>query len=103
MTPAEQCSDLDRETARIRALGRVPLPLFPGTRPEQTARSAASREVDLDRESIWISYRPLSLEPRGPSNLSQFSRHRLATSVSPWERLKIGCGTPAVLRRGTVG
>jgi predicted GH43/DUF377 family glycosyl hydrolase len=74
-------------------------PLFPGTRPEETACDAASREVDLDRESIWISYRPLSLEPRGPSNLSQFSRHRLATPVSPWERLKIGCGTPPVLTR----
>jgi predicted GH43/DUF377 family glycosyl hydrolase len=38
-------------------------PLFPGTRPEETACDAASREVDLDRESIWISYRPLSLSP----------------------------------------
>jgi len=74
-------------------------PLFPGTRPEETARDAASREVDLDRESIWISYRPLSLEDRGPSNLGQFSNHRLATPVSPWERLKIGCGTPPVLTR----
>jgi predicted GH43/DUF377 family glycosyl hydrolase len=74
-------------------------PLFPGTRPEETACSAASREVDLDRESIWISYRPLSLEPRGPSNFSQFSRYRLASPVSPWERLKIGCGTPPVLTR----
>jgi predicted GH43/DUF377 family glycosyl hydrolase len=44
-------------------------------------------------------YRPLSLELREPSNLSQFSRHRLATPVSPWERLKIGCGTPPVLTR----
>jgi beta-1,2-mannobiose phosphorylase / 1,2-beta-oligomannan phosphorylase len=70
-------------------------PLFPGTRPEETASDAASREVDLDRESIWISYRPLSLEVRGPENVSQFSHHRLATPVSPWERLKIGCGTPS--------
>jgi len=74
-------------------------PLFPGTRPEETACSAASRDVDLDRESIWISYRPLSLESRGPSNLGEFSHHRLATPVSPWERLKIGCGTPPVLTR----
>jgi len=72
-------------------------PLFPGTRPEETACGAASREVDLDRESIWISYRPLSLESRGPGNIGQFSNHRLATPVSPWERLKIGCGTPPVL------
>jgi predicted GH43/DUF377 family glycosyl hydrolase len=74
-------------------------PLFPGTRPEDTARCAASRELDIDRESIWISYRPLSLEPRGPSNLGEFSHHRLATPVSAWERLKIGCGTPPVLTR----
>ena len=74
-------------------------PLFPGTRPEETARDAASRELDLDRESIWISYRPLSLESRGPDNLGEFSHHRLATPVSPWERLKIGCGTPPVLTR----
>src|ERR1700689_2312604 len=47
-------------------------PLFPGTRPEETARDDASRELDLDRESIWISYRPLSLEPRGPDNLEEF-------------------------------
>jgi predicted GH43/DUF377 family glycosyl hydrolase len=72
-------------------------PLFPGTRPEETVRDAASREVDIDRESIWISYRPLSLESRGPGNIGQFSNHRLATPVSPWERLKIGCGTPPVL------
>ncbi len=72
-------------------------PLFPGTRPEETVCREASREVDLDRESIWISYRPLSLESRGPGNVDQFSNHRLATPVSPWERLKIGCGTPPVL------
>jgi beta-1,2-mannobiose phosphorylase / 1,2-beta-oligomannan phosphorylase len=74
-------------------------PLFPGTRPEDTACCAASRELDLNRESIWISYRPLSLESSGPDNLSEFSHHRLATPVSPWERLKIGCGTPPVLTR----
>jgi len=74
-------------------------PLFPGTLPEETACDEASREVDLDRESIWISYRPLSLETRVPSNLGEFSNHRLASPVSPWERLKIGCGTPPVLTR----
>jgi predicted GH43/DUF377 family glycosyl hydrolase len=74
-------------------------PLFPGTRPEETACNAASRELDIDRESIWISYRPLSLEARGPDNLGEFSHHRLAAPVSPWERLKIGCGTPPVLTK----
>ena len=37
-------------------------PLFPGTRPEETACQAASRMVDLDHESIWISYCPMALE-----------------------------------------
>ena len=33
-------------------------PLFPGTRPEETANLPALRDVDLNRESIWISYCP---------------------------------------------
>ena len=56
--------------------------------------------MDLDRESIWISYCPTALEGREPHRLGQFtSHHRLATPVSPWERLKIGGGTPPVLTR----
>ncbi len=99
-------------------------PLFPGTRPEETACQAALREVDLAHESIWISYCPMALEgpepshgeqplgeerrrscptaSRGPEpcHLGLFnSHHRLATPVSPWERLKIGAGTPPVLTR----
>ncbi len=75
-------------------------PLFPGTRPEETARHPASREVDLDRESIWISYCRLVMESHGPNRLGQFtSHHRLATPVSPWERLKIGGGTPPIVTR----
>ena len=75
-------------------------PLFPGTRPEETVRRPASAEVDLDRESIWISYCPLSLEGPGPNRAGHFiSHHRLATPVSPWEQLKIGGGTPPILTR----
>jgi len=33
-------------------------PHFPGTRPEETACHGESQAVDLDRESIWISYWP---------------------------------------------
>lgn len=74
-------------------------PLFPGTRPEETACCPESREVDLDRESIWISYCSMALESPEPC-LSPFScHHRLASPVSPWERLKIGGGTPPVLTR----
>jgi predicted GH43/DUF377 family glycosyl hydrolase len=56
--------------------------------------------VDLDRESIWISYCPMSLKASEPDCLCRFtSHHRLATPVSPWERLKIGGGTPPILTR----
>ena len=75
-------------------------PLFFGTRPEETARHLEPREVDLDRESIWISYSPMAPEGDGHYLLAQFtSHHRLAAPVSPWERLKIGGGTPPVLTR----
>jgi predicted GH43/DUF377 family glycosyl hydrolase len=75
-------------------------PLFPGTRPEETACCCAPRELDLDRESIWISYCPLALEGDESHRFGQFTSHqRLATPVSPWERLKIGGGTPPILTR----
>ena len=75
-------------------------PLFPDTRPEETACKAELRVVDLDHESIWISYCPMALEGREQNRLGLFnSHHRLATPVSPWERLKIGGGTPPILTR----
>jgi predicted GH43/DUF377 family glycosyl hydrolase len=75
-------------------------PLFIGTRPEDTAFHPASRKVDLDRESIWISYAPMALEGGESCRIGAFaSHHRLATPVSPWERLKIGGGTPPILSR----
>jgi predicted GH43/DUF377 family glycosyl hydrolase len=83
-----------------RELGMLHRPLFPGTRPEETARHSKAREVDLDRESIWISYCPASLERCAPHPMCRFtSHHRLATPVSPWERLKIGAGTPPILTK----
>ena len=75
-------------------------PLFPGTRPEETACRPASRLVDLHRESIWISYCSTAMADCEPFHLSHFgSHHRLATPVAPWERLKIGGGTPPILTR----
>jgi predicted GH43/DUF377 family glycosyl hydrolase len=75
-------------------------PLFTGTLPEETVCKETSRLVDLDHESIWISYCPMALDGNEPHHLGLFnSHHRLATSVSPWERLKIGGGTPPVLTR----
>jgi predicted GH43/DUF377 family glycosyl hydrolase len=83
-----------------RELGMLHSPLFPGTYPEEIAIQHAFREVDLDRESIWISYCPAALKSHAPGRLGQFtSHHRLATPVSPWERLKIGAGTPPILTK----
>jgi len=75
-------------------------PLFAGTRPEETACHQGPREVDLDHESIWISYCPMppkakKTEPPGLFN----SHYRLAAPVAPWARLKIGAGTPPILTR----
>ena len=75
-------------------------PLFAGTRPEEIVRHPKSRDVDLDRESIWISYCPMTMVASEPYHFGHFAcHHRLATPVSPWERLKIGGGTPPVLTR----
>jgi hypothetical protein len=56
--------------------------------------------VDLDHESIWISYCPMPSAGLEPQHLGLFnSHHRLAAPVAPWARLKIGAGTPPVLTR----
>jgi predicted GH43/DUF377 family glycosyl hydrolase len=73
-------------------------PLFAGTRPEETACKPRSRQVDLDHESIWISYCPMAMEGHDPNHLGLFnSHHRLAAPVAPWEKLKIGGGAPPVM------
>lgn len=75
-------------------------PLFPGTRPKETACQSACRVVDLEHESVWISYCPIPPNGVEPHHGGQFnSHHRLATLVSPWEMLKIGGGTPPILTR----
>ena len=75
-------------------------PLFQGTRPEETVFQSKSRAVDIDHESIWISYCPVPLTNPEPDHIGLFnSHHRLASPVSPWERLKIGGGTPPLLTR----
>lgn len=75
-------------------------PLFPGTCPEDTVSDGTPRSVDLDRESIWTSYRPMHVNRSEQGEIGRLtSHHRLAAPVSPWERLKIGGGTPPVLTR----
>lgn len=79
-------------------LGMLHRPLFPGTRPEQTALRHDYDRVDTDRESIWISYCPMPDASTDYSALGIFnSHHRLAHPISPWEALKIGGGTPPIL------
>jgi len=80
--------------------GMLHRPLFPGTLPEDTVHSPAKRKLDIEKESIWISYCSGKLAGQGVLGLRRFtSHHRLATPVSPWERLKIGCGTPPILTK----
>jgi predicted GH43/DUF377 family glycosyl hydrolase len=75
-------------------------PLFPGTGQEETAGHPMSRDVDLDRESFWISNCPMALVASEPYHLGHFAcYHRLATPVSPWERRKLGGGTPPIMTR----
>jgi predicted GH43/DUF377 family glycosyl hydrolase len=75
-------------------------PLFPGTRPDETAGQGERRWVDRKRESIWISYCPMPVEGCEVQHLGLFNfHHRLATPVSPWEKLTIGGGTPPILTR----
>lgn len=75
-------------------------PLFTGTCPEETACQPSARKVDLDHESIWISYCPMRWVGNEPYHLGlNNSHHRLASPVEPWERLKIGGGTPPILTR----
>ncbi len=82
------------------AMALLHRPLFPGTRPEETASEPIPRAVDLQRESIWISYCPLGGPGDEPYYLSHFTLHsRLASPVAPWEALKIGGGTPPIMTR----
>jgi predicted GH43/DUF377 family glycosyl hydrolase len=75
-------------------------PLFAGTRPEETPCQRDLRTVDLDHESIWISYCPMASEHPDAESRGLFnSHHRLASPIEPWARLKIGAGTPPILTK----
>lgn len=75
-------------------------PLFPGTLPEDKAAGGEGTLLDLDHESIWISFCPMPAENPKPDDTNLFNSHqRLATPMFSWEILKIGAGTPPVLTR----
>jgi beta-1,2-mannobiose phosphorylase / 1,2-beta-oligomannan phosphorylase len=88
------------DPAGIPSLAMLHRPLFPGTRPEEKAHDPKCALLDIHRESIWVSYRPMNLDRDKPEPLCHSVSHfRLATPVAPWEQLKIGSGTPPVLTR----
>ncbi len=81
-------------------LAMIHRPLFFGTHPEETVHKSAKRLIDLDHESIWLSYCPMPAAGMKPHLSGLFNSHlRLASPVSPWEILKIGGGTPPILTR----
>ena len=75
-------------------------PLFPGTLAEDKTNEGQGCLVDLERESIWLSYCPLPLSNAHSYEPGLFNSHqRLASPVSPWEMLKIGAGTVPILTK----
>ena len=79
------------------AMALIHRPLFPGTGPEEKLQTGDPRVVDKLRESIWISYNSMIRESCD-NHLCHFASHRrLACPVAPWEKLKIGGGTPPIL------
>lgn len=74
-------------------------PLFPSNRPEENACQPKHRMMGRDRESIWISYCPVTQDGLRMDPLALFNSH--VREVSPLsaskEALKIGCGTPPIL------
>jgi hypothetical protein len=71
---------------------------FAGTRPEETACSPESVTwISIGRASGFHTAGGLDRFARIAGQFT--SHHRLATPVSPWERLKIGAGTPPILTR----
>jgi predicted GH43/DUF377 family glycosyl hydrolase len=82
------------------ALAILHRPLFPGTSPEEKAVQGDPQDIDLHRESIWISYRDIDVNRGDADLLCRFtSHHRLAAPEAAWEQLKIGAGAPPVLTR----
>jgi len=83
------------------AIAMLHRPLFPGTQAHETVHEPEPRSVDIERESIWISYCSLpNLEHQDSPRFCRFhAHHLLASPVADWERLKIGGGTPPVLTR----
>jgi len=75
-------------------------PLFSGTSPEEIVKKRGRHKIDIHCESIWISYCPFNNNKHLPVKGASFTSHRrLAAPEAPWEKLKIGCGTPPVMTK----
>lgn len=75
-------------------------PLFPGTSPEEIALDPKDRRIRDHHECIWISYSHINKTGFSSEQLPKFaSNSPLALPELPWERLKIGAGTPPVLTK----
>jgi predicted GH43/DUF377 family glycosyl hydrolase len=76
-------------------------PLFPGTRPEDIVRPEVATPDENALQTIWISYWHWREEQHGyePAGHRFVSHRPLAMPEFPWEKLKIGAGTPPVLCR----
>lgn len=75
-------------------------PLFPGTTPEDLLHAPINRRIRDHHECIWVSYSHLNRTGYGVNQLPRFESNRpLALPVQPWEKLKIGAGTPPVLTK----
>lgn len=83
------------------AMAMIHRPLFPGTGPQHEGDRPRPRTVDLQRESMWVSYCPLNLPGEHlPHHLCHFrSNHRLAAPEASWESLKLGGGAPPISTR----
>lgn len=78
------------------AIALVHRPLFPGTKPEDKIHHPVTGPMDVDRESIWISYSHISPKAESHHICEFVAHHRLACPVGAWEHLKIGGGAPAI-------
>ncbi|MBB6130675.1 glycoside hydrolase family 130 protein [Mucilaginibacter lappiensis] len=75
-------------------------PLFPGTAPEEIILDPKDRRIRDHHECIWISYSHLNKTGYNKDQLPRFaSNSPLALPELPWEKLKIGAGTPPVLTK----
>ena len=81
------------------AVALIHRPLFPGTRPEEKVHRSRSHVTDPHRESIWISYCPVSAKDDAHRLCEFVAHHPLARPAAAWERLKIGGGAPPVMCR----